>query len=504
MNSELKATVTIGMPVYNAASTIRAALDSLLGQTYRDFTLVISDNASSDNTEAICREYGAHDSRIRYVRQSTTLSAAMNFRCVLFEAHTPYFMWAAGDDLWAPTFVERTLTFLEAHPDYVCCQSRVLFTINGRPSHYSTGTYSLSGDWSTNVTRFFMNATDCSRFYGMFRTQALQAVFPIRTFHSLDQAVSAATLKFGRHAELQDVLMMRDWTDIKNYDRQLLDEHKFILWRMFPFLFLTVHCLRRRFIPISLRTIRVLVRLNFYMACHRGLYRFGRIGRRFNETGSLQYALLGRFSRFLAWMNEPGLDAKLKALRRGVVAMAYKGLRATWHAIPISAETRFRMKAWVLENFSSSAQHFGSYQHSECSAIPTMRNWRMPTPLAGRPAQLTIVILASESVDFTLTLIDSIARAQEDILLEIIVCDAGPGDITALVWKAADNIKCIRCDPALAYTAAANLAVQQATTQNIAFFNQKTLVAPGTIHKLLRHDRSSTWQSPGSRELFAS
>jgi hypothetical protein len=416
----------------------------------------------------------------------------MNFRSVLFEARTPYFMWAADDDLWAPTFVERTLTFLEAHPDYVCCQSRVLFTTNGRPSHYSRGTYSLSGDWSNNVTRFFMNATDNSRIYGMFRTQALQAVFPIRTFHALDQAVSVATLKFGRHAELQDVLMIRDWTDIKNYDRHLHEEHKFILWRMFPFLFMTIYCLRRRFIPISLRTIRVLARLNFYMACHRGLYRFGRIGRRFNETGSLQYALLGRFSRFLAWMNEPGLDAKLKTLRTGVVTMAYKGVRTTWHAIPISTETRFRIKAGVFKKFSSSAQNLGSYQSSECSAPSTsahherptgppllLGNWRMPTPLAGKPAQRTIVIIASESVDFTLTLIDSIARAQEDIPLEIIICDAGAGDITALAWKAADNIRCIRCDPALTCTAAANLAVQQATTQNIAFFNQKTLVAPG-------------------------
>src|SRR5947209_6101570 len=127
MDSELRATVTIGMPVYNAASTIRATLDSLLAQTYRDFLLIISDNASSDNTEEICREYTAHDRRIRYVRQATNLGGAMNFRSVLFEACTPYFMWAAGDDLWAPTFVERTLAFLETHPDYVCCQSRVLF-----------------------------------------------------------------------------------------------------------------------------------------------------------------------------------------------------------------------------------------------------------------------------------------------------------------------------------------------------------------------------------------
>jgi glycosyltransferase involved in cell wall biosynthesis len=425
MPPELRPTVTIGMPVFNAESTIRSALDSLLGQTYGDFELVISDNASSDNTEAICREYKAHDQRIRYVRQSRNLSAAMNFRSVLFEAHTPFFMWAAGDDLWAPTFIERTLTFLEAHPDYVCCQGRVLLTINGRPSRYSDGTYPLSGDWHSNVARFFMNANDNSRIYGMFRTPALQAVFPIRTFHALDWALSAATLKFGRHAELCEVLMIRDATDVNNYVRQLHSEHKFILWRTFPILFMTFYCLRHRFIPISIRTFRVLVRLNLYMA-----FFYSRIGRRYRETGSLPHAVFGHFSRILGRSNK--------------------------------------------------------YQTSVCSTIvpsthhdrppdppPLVRNWLMPASLAGKPAQRSIIIIASPSVDFTLASIDSIARTQNDIPLEIIICDAGPGDVTSVLWKAADNIKCIRCDSTLTYDAAADLAVQQATTQNIAFFNQK-------------------------------
>jgi glycosyltransferase involved in cell wall biosynthesis len=501
IDSELKATVTIGMPVYNAASTIRAALDSLLGQTYRDFVLVISDNASSDATEAICREYRAHDPRISYLRQSKTLSAAMNFRSVLFEARTPYFMWAAGDDLWAPRFIERTVAFLEAHSDYVCCQGRVLMMVNGRPSHYSSGTYALAEDWGRNVTQFFMNATDNSRIYGLFRTPVLQAVFPIRAFHAFDWAVSAATLKFGRHAELRDVLMIRDTTDIRNYDRQLLSDHKFVLWRIFPILFMTIYCLRHQFIPISLRTIYALGRLNFYMACHRGLYRFGRIGQRFSETGSLQYALLGRFSRFLAWINEPSFDAKFKALRASAVTMGYRGVRTVWHAIPIGTQTRCRIKKWIFEKkFATSAQSLGNYRSSECSAIAAsfdknrppgpplvLGNWRMPAPLAGRPAQLSIIIIDSDSIDFALTLIDRIVRAQEEeeIPLEVIICHAGPGDITPLLWKAADNIKCIHCDASLTYAAAANLAVQQATTRNVAFFNQRSLVNPSAIRKLV-------------------
>src|SRR6185312_14285982 len=72
--------LTIGMPVFNGAATIRAALDALLAQTFRDFVLVISDNCSDDDTITICHEYMQRDSRVRLVQQPSNLGAPMNFR----------------------------------------------------------------------------------------------------------------------------------------------------------------------------------------------------------------------------------------------------------------------------------------------------------------------------------------------------------------------------------------------------------------------------------------
>ncbi|MEW6694014.1 MAG: glycosyltransferase [Pseudomonadota bacterium] len=95
-----KPQVSIGMPVYNGAKFIREALDSLLAQTFTDFELIISDNASTDETEAICREYAAKDKRIHYIRQRENLGATANFKYVLDEAVGEYFMWAAADDVW--------------------------------------------------------------------------------------------------------------------------------------------------------------------------------------------------------------------------------------------------------------------------------------------------------------------------------------------------------------------------------------------------------------------
>lgn len=112
--------VSIGMPVYNGAQYIREALDSLLAQTFSDFELIISDNASSDSTQVICEEYARRDSRIRYVRQSENKGAAANFRFVLDCAKADLFMWAAYDDLWAPNYLMDATTLLSVRSiDYV-------------------------------------------------------------------------------------------------------------------------------------------------------------------------------------------------------------------------------------------------------------------------------------------------------------------------------------------------------------------------------------------------
>jgi len=107
--------VSIGMPVYNGEKFICKALDSLLCQTFSDFELIISDNASTDTTEAICREYATHDSRIRYVRQKKNQGPLANFQYVLDDAVGEYFMWAAADDYWDEEFIDVLLSVSSAY-----------------------------------------------------------------------------------------------------------------------------------------------------------------------------------------------------------------------------------------------------------------------------------------------------------------------------------------------------------------------------------------------------
>ncbi|MFP5343076.1 MAG: glycosyltransferase family 2 protein [Candidatus Limnocylindria bacterium] len=109
--------VTIGVPVYNGEAYIETALRSLLAQTFQDIEIVISDNASTDATEAICRRIAAQDSRVRYDRAPRNVGLVPNHRRVLAMATGEYFMFAPHDDWFAPDYVERAVEALDADPD---------------------------------------------------------------------------------------------------------------------------------------------------------------------------------------------------------------------------------------------------------------------------------------------------------------------------------------------------------------------------------------------------
>jgi glycosyltransferase involved in cell wall biosynthesis len=119
--------VSIGMPVFNGGELMRNALNSLLMQDFTDFELNIADNASTDNTEEICREYAARDSRINYVRRDKNYGMNNNGRLVFSMSRSPYHMWAAHDDQWDPSFIRRCVECLDSNPELVMASPGVQF-----------------------------------------------------------------------------------------------------------------------------------------------------------------------------------------------------------------------------------------------------------------------------------------------------------------------------------------------------------------------------------------
>ena len=176
-------TVSIGLPIYNSEMFVREAIESLLKQTFGDFELIISDNASTDRTDAICHEYAAQDNRIRYIRQPENIGATANFHFVLEQAVGEYFMWAAGDDMCEPTFIERLLAVFKVDEDVVLAMSDVR-NISETGSYLGVSRLDniriqdVKDRWSRIRPVFFENPTSQIFFaiYGVFKTAILRQI----------------------------------------------------------------------------------------------------------------------------------------------------------------------------------------------------------------------------------------------------------------------------------------------------------------------------------------
>lgn len=108
--------ISIGMPVRNEARFLQEALDSLLGQTNVHTEIIISDNASTDETESICRRYCSAHPQIRYHRFEVNVGVSTNFARVLKEARGEYFIWASGHDLWDSNYLQECSYTLKQNP----------------------------------------------------------------------------------------------------------------------------------------------------------------------------------------------------------------------------------------------------------------------------------------------------------------------------------------------------------------------------------------------------
>jgi len=133
--------LSVGMPVYNGEPFISEAIKSLLSQSFSDFRLVISDNASIDNTEEICRDYESRDKRVSYIKQERNMGGAYNFRFVVEQSQDPFFMWAAADDRWDPLWLE---TLLPIAIRYNCMAFGTIQQIDDLSSHMVHPANSLS------------------------------------------------------------------------------------------------------------------------------------------------------------------------------------------------------------------------------------------------------------------------------------------------------------------------------------------------------------------------
>ena len=126
-SASLEPLVTIGLAVYNGERYLTESIESLLNQTFEDFVILISDNASTDSTGAICKRFAGMDSRIRYHRNETNIGMAGNYNLLFGMARSKYFRWATADDYISVEMLADAVQVLDSDPTLALCYPRAHF-----------------------------------------------------------------------------------------------------------------------------------------------------------------------------------------------------------------------------------------------------------------------------------------------------------------------------------------------------------------------------------------
>ena len=272
MNTLKHPIVSIGLPVYNGEDFLKYALDSLLSQTFRDFELIISDNASTDNTPKICQEYVLRDKRIRYIRQNNNMGALWNFNFVLKQSNKEYFIWVSSDDKLHPEFLEKNIDILEKNKNVVCSIGDVIYsdvvnyefksnneTKKTFRQRYVKSTY---GTYESKV-RTYLKFFQASMMYGLYRRDKLQKSITInKIFLAFDLTIILNVLKYGDFHVIDENLLHRYNKGshsiigtLRKYDISLIN----IIFLEFPF---TFWCLKNLGFKNFVKNFDVFLKIN--------------------------------------------------------------------------------------------------------------------------------------------------------------------------------------------------------------------------------------------------
>jgi glycosyltransferase involved in cell wall biosynthesis len=202
--------LSIGLAVYNGENYLAESLDALLGQSYEDFELIISDNASTDGTADICRRYAGQDSRIRYMRQPRNIGLAPNHNVVFTKARGELFKWASHDDLYARDLLQRCVEALDENPHVVLAHSWTAI-VDDSGAVVKALEYPLATTSARASERFrsmlFANGGD--DVYGVMRADVLRRTALHGSHHHADRTITTEIALQGPFYQVPDWLYFR-------------------------------------------------------------------------------------------------------------------------------------------------------------------------------------------------------------------------------------------------------------------------------------------------------
>ncbi len=204
--------VSIGVPVYNGENFLKDTLESILQQTFDNFELIISDNASTDATEKICRSYAEKDKRIKYHRNEKNLGAAKNYNLLVDMAKGKYFKWAAADDLIAPEYLTLCVEILDNNPDILVSQTKVrlIDENNQHLQDYDDQLHFISAKPHVRLNNYlFRKVGMWNAIFGLIRIDQLRKTPLIGTYIASDQVLLGELILRGKVYQIPERLFSR-------------------------------------------------------------------------------------------------------------------------------------------------------------------------------------------------------------------------------------------------------------------------------------------------------
>jgi glycosyltransferase involved in cell wall biosynthesis len=203
--------VTVGVPVYNSEKYLPETLRSILAQTYTDFEVVISDNASTDNTRTICEDFARTDSRVRYVRRPENIGLPRNYNSLVGLARGRYFKWSSSNDLMQPRFLEACVPVLETNPDVVLVypRTRMFDSVSGDVRDYADNLDIRDEDPVGRYKQCDVRLAYNNIINGLIRTKVLAASTLHREYASSDVVLMPELSLYGKFVEVPEPLFYR-------------------------------------------------------------------------------------------------------------------------------------------------------------------------------------------------------------------------------------------------------------------------------------------------------
>lgn len=202
--------VSIGIPVHNGEAYLEEAIRSVLAQSFDDLELVVCDNASTDRTSEIIRDFAATDPRVVALANPRNLGAAPNYNRVFHQSRGAYFRWLAHDDRLHPDCLARTVAVLDARPEVVLCNTLVEY-IDARGDRIGIYDSGLARADHPSPARRFANMVlrshSCVDFFGLVRREAMAGSLLHGPFHGADRAFLAQMALRGRLAQVPEPLV---------------------------------------------------------------------------------------------------------------------------------------------------------------------------------------------------------------------------------------------------------------------------------------------------------